>query len=111
MQWPEKPTCHVASGEPQYPGIEQRWRPARDPEPFSTCYYCGSIHPEDLLCLLTEKGYTLSGSDWKYGHPHKFYLKGGQWGKFYTAHLEDLGYDEEALTRLLTVVSVHSGIG
>ena len=68
--------------------------------PFRVCSYCGSIHPEDLyrylsappdperkktclLCLGSTRGWlqhtcqvTLSGSDWKYGWPHKFYVHG-----------------------------------
>jgi hypothetical protein len=44
-------------------------------EPFRSCSYCGSVHPEDLLAFLTA-GATLHGADWKYGWPHKFYVEG-----------------------------------
>jgi hypothetical protein len=58
------------------------WRPPqlqRTPyaEPFRSCSYCGSIHPQDLLFQLTGKvGVTMHGADWKYGWPHKFYVEG-----------------------------------
>ena len=49
------------------------WRPSFDRQCWRTCSYCGSMHPEDLLEAL-ENGAKLSGSDWKYGWPHKFYI-------------------------------------
>lgn len=38
------------------------------------CSYCGSIHPEDLLKVLSQ-GAALELSDFKHGWPHKFYVK------------------------------------
>jgi hypothetical protein len=38
------------------------------------CGYCGSVHPEDAVRFLKQPGTTFSGSDWKYGWPHKFYI-------------------------------------
>jgi hypothetical protein len=38
------------------------------------CNYCGSLHPEDAVKFLKQAGTTFSGSDWKYGWPHKFYI-------------------------------------
>ena len=54
------------------------------------CSYCGSLHPEDALKLL-QKGVKASGSDWKYGWPHKFYIQAEEngAGKFYSKHLYD----------------------
>lgn len=81
MKFPEKPTCH---GDASQGGVfkvpEARWRPPREydggpyKETHRTCYFCGSIHPEDLLTAL-EAGARLGGSDWKYGWPHKFYVE------------------------------------
>jgi hypothetical protein len=73
MRFPEKPTVHgTQSPVSGYPAI---WRPpfADRGETFRTCFYCGSIHPEDLLKAL-DAGGKLGGSDWKYGWPHKFYV-------------------------------------
>jgi len=38
------------------------------------CEYCGSLDPEELADLIKEGKATMSGSDWKYGWPHKFYV-------------------------------------
>lgn len=108
MQWPEKPTCHKIS--PVFKiGHDIDWRPI-NPEykdrPYRTCSYCGSIHPEDLLALI-EKGATLGGADWKYGWPHKFYIKDappGVFGKWYNDHLTDTGYDDEARNKLFETI-------
>jgi hypothetical protein len=107
---------------------------------FRTCSYCGSIAPEDLLAAFRAGGVTLDGSDWKYGFPHKFYVRGIKnpiagkqvqvgsrsvddkrepimgpaspelFAKFYTEHLEDQGYSAAARESLLRAVSLHSGI-
>jgi hypothetical protein len=45
-------------------------------EPFRTCGYCGSIHPDDLISLAIDHPIRLEMADWKYGWPHKFYVKG-----------------------------------
>lgn len=81
MTFPERPTVHKV--DPVFRVSDQIvWRPPRaaDPlvtysyaEPFRTCSYCGSMHPEDLLAAL-QAGSRLGGSDWKYGWPHKFYI-------------------------------------
>lgn len=74
-------TCH---GDVSQGGIFNFDQPGwRDPQPneepygypFRTCGYCGSIHPEDLLGFLGQ-GAQLESSDWKYGWPHKFYVRG-----------------------------------
>lgn len=77
------------------------WQPG---EPYYTCSYCGSVHPMALHEILKTPGAHFSGSDWKYGYPHKFYLdmpadalwqgSPSQHMKFYTRHLSDLP-DEE----------------
>ena len=38
------------------------------------CQYCGSISPEDAIEYLKRPGTRFSGSMWKYGWPHKFYI-------------------------------------
>jgi hypothetical protein len=40
-----------------------------------TCEYCGSITVADFLAALQTPGTHYSGSDWKYGYPHKFYIE------------------------------------
>lgn len=39
------------------------------------CSYCGSMHPADLAAAI-RAGATASWADWKYGWPHKAYIKG-----------------------------------
>lgn len=81
MQFPERPTCHDSDWQAQRFKKHLVWRDAKPDsrfpklpfEPLRTCGYCGSIHPHDLLIAL-ERGAILSGSDWKYGWPHKFYI-------------------------------------
>ncbi len=107
--------------------------------PFRRCTFCGGIHPEDLLRFL-EMGADMGGSDWKYGFPHKFYVEGipnprsgdtVQIGtqssmsvttplmgvasefttaKWYSDHLLDKGYDDEALDTLLKKLTEFTGI-
>ena len=79
--WPEKPTCHATDPVFRYADALV-WRPAeRTREPYGvahrTCGYCGSIHPADLVAYLENSDLTvkLGGSDWKYGWPHKFYVR------------------------------------
>jgi len=59
------------------------------------CRYCGSMPPSETIRLLKDADTKVSGSDWKYGWPHKFYIhppKG--WGKFYSVHLYDATEEE-----------------
>lgn len=89
--WPTAPTIHKA--EMRLPGGEvDEWK-VRDAG-LRHCDYCGSIHPEDLMTLLQTGKARLSGADWKYGFPHKFYVSSsdgcGHLGKFYTRHLIEL---------------------
>lgn len=141
MLWPVIPTCHA--NEPQFREYAPCWREAQPERPphgqtFRTCFYCGSMHPEDLVAAL-EAGAKLGGSDWKYGWPHKFYVEvpnplAGQivqvgsrtekgvttpimgeastttHAKWYNQHIEDVGYDTEALTKLLAALKEHSKI-
>jgi hypothetical protein len=44
-------------------------------ERFPTCSYCGSLSIEAVLQAFQTAGMEWSGSDWKYGWPHKFYLE------------------------------------
>lgn len=61
-------------------GYQAVWRepPPEGDEPYSreyrTCSWCGSLNPEDLLKIL-DAGGKLEACDWKYGWPHKFYVK------------------------------------
>jgi hypothetical protein len=45
-----------------------------DREGFKCCGYCGSMDPVELADLIVAGEATMSGSDWKYGWPHKFYV-------------------------------------
>jgi hypothetical protein len=138
MLFPAKPTCHhghqrpIGWAEPRRDDQYGIW------EPFRRCDYCGSIHPEDLIKFLGE-GATLDGADWKYGWPHKFYVRGIRnqyvgdvarvgtsfsagketailgappkfcWSKWYNEHIMDEGYDDEARGALLSLLE-QSGI-
>jgi len=42
---------------------------------FRHCNYCGSLDSVELAELIKNKQATLHGADWKYGYPHKFYVK------------------------------------
>jgi hypothetical protein len=85
---------------------------------YATCSYCGSIDTKTAIAVLRTPGTHYSGSDWKYGWPHKFYLDvpcepyrrlissgpgptDEQWGesqsrnlKFYAVHLKDATEEE-----------------
>jgi hypothetical protein len=135
LTWPEKPTCH--SIDPVFVIADHmEWRPPARGEPFRRCSYCGSMHPEDVLRVLSIEGTKLGGSDWKYGWPHKFYIDildnkpiqedGEQavveaidkklispakfYGKWYNEHLTDAGYSKDAFEALTKALHEHSGI-
>jgi hypothetical protein len=84
VAWPTRPTCHDGRWEAERVG-QQTYREPNKPDPdgkygwssVRTCSYCGSIAPEDLHSLLTADGPKprMGGSDWKYGWPHKFYVR------------------------------------
>jgi hypothetical protein len=63
--------CH--ENDQRYIDLPIQWE-VRDYSGVRQCSYCGSVHPEDLLKLF-ETGAYLSGSDWKYGYPHKYYVE------------------------------------
>jgi hypothetical protein len=112
MDWPKVPTCHRIPAVFLPSEHELTWRPSTAEREHRTCSYCGSAHPQDLLVIL-EAGGTLGGSDWKYGWPHKFYVKGSKGehlGKFYAEHIEDEGYSDDALRTLLEQIEKHAGI-
>lgn len=75
----------------------------------ATCSYCGSISPKEALARLLNPASDGSGSDWKYGWPHKFYINvGKKYGKFYSRHLYDA--DPETLQPLIDALAVKLGI-
>lgn len=43
--------------------------------PYEHCSYCGSISIDQAIKALQTPGTRYSGSDWKYGWPHKFYIE------------------------------------
>ena len=104
--WPERPICHDGDFMAQRFGQTTY---ARRDDGYQHCSYCGSLHPRDLLDAIAS-GATLSGSDWKYGWPHKFYLHGGKVGhaKFYNIHLMDL--DDESFIHVRNVLTREAGI-
>lgn len=61
------------------------------------------MSPEDALIRLLNPEVEASGTDWKYGWPHKFYITlFGNFGKFYSNHLYDAPPETfKALTKLI----------
>lgn len=62
------------------------------------CDYCGSIDAATAVAALYKNGTEYSGSDWKYGWPHKFYIvlateSGRTNVKFYATHLCEASED------------------
>lgn len=45
-----------------------------DRDGYKDCPYCGSMEPVELADLIVQGKAIMSGSDWKYGWPHKFYV-------------------------------------
>lgn len=86
MIWPDRPLCHDDDPQAQqYAGldIDVGWRDPKRTEAmpyaptYRTCWFCGSIHPEDLWHLLTDgTPIEVHRADRKYGWPHKFYVDG-----------------------------------
>jgi hypothetical protein len=77
---------------------------------FLHCSYCGSVTVEGACKLLETSGTHYSGSDWKYGWPHKFYLDSvdGKYFKFYSVHLH--GCSDELFERFAKLCSRYLGI-
>lgn len=48
---------------------------AKRDDKIEHCSYCGSISVADAIKFLKMHGTRFSGSDWKYGYPHKFYIE------------------------------------
>ena len=45
-----------------------------EPDIVQTCSFCGSMTIDDVVKYAQIPGTEYSGSDWKYGWPHKFYI-------------------------------------
>lgn len=118
LAWPVRPTCH--DHDPQAQTFEPaRWQRGREGQRH--CSFCHCLHPEDLHKALLA-GATLSGSDWKFGWPHKFYVSGvprvnrGLFDtdppkdtfKWYNNHLHDL--DPVAFSAITDVLMKHTNI-
>lgn len=77
FDWPAKPFCH--EHEVRWPKTEIVWTPPRgdDGGPYDdrhrTCSFCGSVHPSDLLDVLSA-GAEIETADWKHGWPSKLYV-------------------------------------
>lgn len=56
--------------QPDLPDSDERFR---DTDPYVTCSFCASLHPDEFL-RAAFLGAKIGGSDWKYGYPHKFYV-------------------------------------
>ena len=150
MRWSERTECHdddffahkfrEEDGTPKPPrdGFWEYRHPEKSgplPEPVRKCWYCGSIHPEDLVRVLGD-GASMSGTDKSY----KFYVhgvpnpnagviieRGGTYYadgtyepamhpasaelpvKFYTSHLRD-DMDDEAFETLTDAIANATGI-
>ena len=62
----------------------------KDKDEVTKCSYCGGLHVQEAIKFLQQPGTQFSGSDWKYGWPHKFYIEPqGKYYKFYNEHLQD----------------------
>lgn len=99
----------VIRGYEVHPGTPWVWRERSPMWPVETCSFCGSVTPELLLRWLSS-GNGASGTDWKYGWPHKFYVNSdnGQHWKFYTEHIGDI--DDEVLSPLLDQIDQVLGV-
>lgn len=111
--WPERPTCHDSDPHAAVSRYDpSEWHAPRDGQSFRTCSYCGSIHPGDLMDLAGRNELSLDMADWKYGWPHKFYVKGiaspASHAKWYNLHLADLAGD--AFTMVAEFVEQQGGI-
>lgn len=152
MIWPEIPSCHNRDDFARRYQRDDEVKPWRPPSegvdkggydnttPFRTCWFCGSINPQDLFELAQINPIRLASTDWKYGWPHKFYVEGirhpragevAQVGathyrgvvtpimgeisdtvsaKLYVEHFMDEGYDDEAFKAFQDLVYRQSGI-
>lgn len=96
-------------GHDVHPGAVWIWREATDRWPQETCSFCGSVNPLKAAAWLNN-GNDASGSTWKLGWPHKFYVsddEGLEW-KFYSEHLTELSSEDfatvtEAIARVLNI--------
>ena len=87
---------------------------------FKHCPYCGSLDPIELTGLIKEGKAVMSGSDWKYGWPHKFYVDIIKdkivetdkvetiYAKFYSEHLNFV--PDESIEEVFKVISDACGI-
>ena len=81
---------------PVHQGVTWGWNSSRGPEHFRRCSYCGCVHPEDLVA---EVGWQPDWADWKYGWPHKFYVKiPDRLGKLDYLGCSDVDLTDEQLT-------------
>ena len=81
----------LTRGHDVHPGTVWIWREPNERWPQYTCSFCGSVKPVDAAAWL-DNGNDASGSDWKLGWPHKFYVSdnaGLEW-KLYSEHLTEL---------------------
>lgn len=51
------------------------WEHRSEDTDTANCSYCGSLTPADFIKFMSQSGTSFSGSDWKYGYPHKFYVE------------------------------------
>lgn len=94
----------LTRGHDVHPGTVWVWREPTERWSQHTCSFCGSVRPLNAAEWL-EHGNNASGSDWKFGWPHKFYLsddEGKEW-KLYSEHLTELGPD--SFQRVTTAIA------
>lgn len=84
-----------------------KWLVGKGPH-FRACSYCGSINPLDLLELSKKQELFFEQADWKYGWPHKLYIRGIgiTMAKFYTRHIVDI----HNVDGLVTLLALKTGI-
>ncbi len=81
---------------------------------YKNCNYCGSMCPEELTELIQAGKAIMGGSDWKYGYPHKFYVRikeddgNIKNSKFYTRHLQFI--DDDIFRKIIPFINQACGI-
>lgn len=147
MQWPTENHVHDADYQTQTHVVRELtpdgwWPEKRDfSDPYvrsPSCWFCGSIQPQELHRILTTEQAEADFADWKYGWPHKLYVtspnpKAGEdceigsryqgaertpilgtapatrHQKFYTVHLRDVT-DPEAFTAVTELILDCTGV-
>jgi hypothetical protein len=66
------PVHHLSPDSPFRYGTSWDWRKPRRGDPFRTCSYCGSVHPEDLAAIPASDVCAVCGVKGWYAHFEQF---------------------------------------